>query len=344
MISREQDKLIKKWLSDSVLPEPDHMWVYDRFITELHEKGGGGKEERIGSSERGVPVYGFVFGDGPQTISLVGGAHADEPVGPNMLYRLVLELIQRPQVFEKLISRFRLLIIPHVNPDGDKQNAYWIRQWPDPDAFFSNVKREPPGRDIEFGYPGMRPENRAAAAFWRREGPVDLHVSLHGMAVSEGFLLLINDEWESDTRLWRKRFSQLMKCSGFLAHDHDRRGEKGFNYMGPGFTSTPKGSAMKKYFQSLGDNKTAQKFHKSSMEFHLELHPSALCMVTEFPLFLLPHSGNNGVPHHYETFRKAWKDADSEWLSCSGPETVPLHKAMHLQRLTILSALDLLDV
>jgi len=36
----------------------------------------------LGKSEEGRSLYGVVLGDGDQTVSLVAGHHADEPVGP----------------------------------------------------------------------------------------------------------------------------------------------------------------------------------------------------------------------------------------------------------------------
>lgn len=358
--------------------EPGIMWQYHRFVYELERLSPGtashvidqtpGPVSRvigqnpanvshmIGHSEKGEPIYGFVFGEGPKTVSLVAGAHADEPVGPNTLYRLILTMLWSPRKFEELYNRFRFLIIPHVNPDGDAANAEWMVHWPDVKAFMSGTKRELPGRDIEFGYPDMRPENRIASAFWKREGPADLHISLHGMQFSEGFLLLINDEWEEQTRQWRMQFDRSMKEEGLAPHDHDRHGEKGFNYMGPGFSSTPKGSAMRRHFLEQGDRETADKFHHSSMEFHLGMNPAVLCMVTEFPLFLVEHSATRGVPENYLKLKASWTEL-GEYDGSKGntPETMirnlverfnirplPLEKTMRLQLFVIQSGMDLI--
>ncbi|MDG5767044.1 M14 family zinc carboxypeptidase [Balneolales bacterium ANBcel1] len=324
----------KKMLSSV---DPALMWEYTQFLSVL-KKEAGAHESVIGESEQGRPIYGFELGHGPITISLVAGAHADEPVGPNTLYRLILSLLQNRQAFDGLLSRFRFLVIPHVNPDGDAANASWIRHWPDPERFFSLVERELPGRDIEFGYPDMRVENRAASEFWWKSGPADIHVSLHGMAVSEGFLLLVNDAWESKTRDWRNRFRSEMEQQGLMPHDHDRAGDKGFNYMGPGFSSTPKGSAMRQFFLQKEDTETAAMFRDSSMEFHLGLNPSVFCLVTEFPLFLLPHSGNDGIPKNYQLFREVWKTGGSIAEGRFDVRPMALEKAMDLQLYTVLSA------
>ncbi|MGM0737865.1 MAG: M14 family zinc carboxypeptidase [Bacteroidota bacterium] len=355
-------------LSQVVFPDDeDDMWLYSRFLKGLEERQPSASTRDtssrsnssriasslpassriIGTSEAGRPIYGFVFGDGAVTVSLVAGAHADEPVGPNTLYRLVFEMLDAPGRFEALFSRFRFLIVPHINPDGDAANAGWITRWPDPEPFLTGMQREKPGRDIEFGYPGMRPENRAAVRFWERETAPDLHFSLHGMQFSEGFLLLVNDEWEDGSRSWREKFKAAMREEGLPPHDHDRKGEKGFNYMGPGFTSTPKGKAMREHFLALGDPETAGRFHLSSMEFQLGRNERALCMVTEFPLYMIKPSCCNGVPEHYLQLKQEWASLKEDKLEIEhlvsrfGVRPLSLGKAMRLQRQTIRRAMDL---
>jgi hypothetical protein len=338
----------------------DDMWLYSRFLDELKKREQDPSTHIIGSSEAGKPLLGFALGDGPVVVSLVAGAHADEPVGPNTLYRLILEMLDRPGSFGNLFRRFRFLLIPHVNPDGDAANAPWISRWPDLAPFLTGMKRELPGRDIEFGYPGMRPENRAATAFWEREGPVHIHFSLHGMQFSEGFLLLVSDEWEERSRSWRKAYAGAMLKEGLAPHDHDRGGEKGFRYMGPGFTSTPKGTAMRDFFIGKGDAVTASLFHSSSMEFHIGKgreagrSPETLCMVTELPLFLVRTSPQDGIPEHYLALKEEWSrlredghDPDpgqaGRLVSRFDIRPVPLGKAMRLQRMTVRSAMGLAE-
>ena len=345
-----QELLLQKRETTMPVPldtdEATEMLTWSGFVETLHNVSANTSTKAansvIGKSEQGEPIYGFVFGEGPCTVSLVAGAHADEPAGPNTLYRLVWALLEEPELYSTLLSEFRLLVIPHINPDGDAANASWIRKWPDAEAALSGMVRELPGRDVEFGYPGMRPENRSAAAFWKEHPPADLHISLHGMAFSEGFLLLINDEWEARTRSWREMYHQKMRESGLPPHDHDRAGEKGFNYMGPGFTSTPKGSAMRAHFEKMGDPATAAKFHMSSMEFQIERNPDVLCLVTELPLFLLPHSGNTGRPENYLAFRDARSRREPDLLSRFSLSSLPLKRALDLHWFTITSAMNLI--
>ena len=74
------------------------------------------KDARIGCSREGRPISAYRIGDGPRRVSLIGGCHADEPVGPRFLRRLV-RFLAGPggTVLRKAATWF---VVPHVNPDG----------------------------------------------------------------------------------------------------------------------------------------------------------------------------------------------------------------------------------
>jgi hypothetical protein len=103
----------------------------------------------------------------------------------------------------------------------------------------------------------------------------------------------------------------MAASAGLALHDHNRQGEKGFFYLGPGFNTTPEGSAMRTYFRSLGDEEMAARFGLSSMEFVRSLGGDPLCLVTEMPLFVI--SGDQpsepGCPGPYLTFLERVRDA-----------------------------------
>ena len=242
----------------------------------------------IGISEQGRPVLGAVIGTGNRHATLIGGAHADEPVGPETLRLLIVSATRPEAALAAVLRQWRLWVVPHVNPDGELANRAWIERWPSVDAFLGHVLREPPGRDLEFGFPSMRPENAAVAAFMARAAPVRLHASLHGMAFAEGAALLIERGWVTRTARLRRAFSAAAAACGVGLHDEDRRGEKGFHYVRPGFATTPTGAAMRAHFRDAGDPETAALFHDSSMEHVARSAPgpeSPLCLVTEVPLF-----------------------------------------------------------
>ena len=264
----------------------------------------------IGQSEEGRPIQAFRFGDGPKKVALLAGAHSDEPVGPETLRALVIHFIKfvDEDIDIPLLKDYTFFLVPHVNPDGEAVNATWIKKMPNIESYLANAFREKPGRDIEFGYPDMRIENSAVSTFMKEFGPFDLYINLHGMAIAEGIMLLIEKHWIDRTETLQSRFIDIARNNDLPLHDHDRDGEKGFQYIGPGFTTTPEGKAMKEHFVNQGDHEMAAKFHSSSMEYIRSLGGDPLCLVTELPLFLVASNQINnskpGVPETYLAFKE----------------------------------------
>ena len=231
-------------------------------------------------------------------MSLVAGCHADEPVGPRFLRRLVGLL--SGAAGDELRRRATWFVIPHLNPDGAAANAAW--QTPGAERYdfaewLYHRARELPGDDIEFGFPrgdhdrDARPENRAAWEFWRGAAPFDLHVSLHGMSVAAGPYFLVERSWWPRFGEQARALSREVKDAGYELHDVDRGGEKGFHRLAPGFCSRPDSRAMRQHFLDLGDPDTAARFRPSSMEAVRALSGDPLTLVTEMPLFITPGVG-----------------------------------------------------
>lgn len=261
----------------------------------------------LGKSRQKRVLDAFTLGRGPIDISLIAGAHADEPVGPETLRLLIRKCAELRDASPELFERFRFVVIPHINPDSEMANQRWIKEWPNLEAYLLHAARELPGDDIEFGFPDMRPENRCVASFLKRQPKLAMHMSLHGMGFSEGAMLLIDQRWIDRTKVMRERFSQEAAALGLGLHDHDRAGEKGFRYIGPGFTTTPEGNAMREFFLQQGHPEIANLFHDSSMDYVRTLSKEPLCLVTELPLFIV--QGENagkkmGVPMSYLAFRE----------------------------------------
>ena len=206
----------------------------------------------LGSSREGRPVAGFRFGRGPEAVSLLGGCHADEPVGPRLLRRLAGYLAGL-DADDPMLTRHQWWIIPHLNPDGERRNAPW--QDPDTDAYdlgryLAGKVRELPGDDIEFGFPrddadpGARPENRAAYDWWRTcDRPFALHASLHGMGFAAGPFFLIDGTWETRCEALKASCRHRARGLGYVLHDAERHGEKGFFRFERGFASRPDSTA-----------------------------------------------------------------------------------------------------
>ena len=229
--------------------------------------------QKIGRSRDGRPIFAYRIGDGPVRVSLVGGCHADEPVGPRFLRRMVGFLAGEEG--SALRDAATWLIIPHINPDGAALNAAWQTPGADRYDFADYLRhrvRELPGDDIEFGFPhgeddlASRPENRAAWDFWRAHAPFDLHVSMHGMSVAAGPYFLVERSWWPRFGEAAGALTREVEAAGYALHDVERHGEKGFHRLARGFCSRPDSGAMRRHFLDLGDPGTAARFRPSSME------------------------------------------------------------------------------
>ena len=265
--------------------------------------------EEIGRSRDGRPIGAWRGGRGPLSVSLVAGCHADEPVGPATLRRLSGWLATLP-ADDPAVSDLQWSIIPHANPDGEAANNVWATRTVevadfqgaadrgfDLAAYAASVVREPPGDDVEFGFPysvgdgEARPENRAIAGFLADGAPYAAHGSLHGMAFGPGPWFLIEAAWAHRTTAMRERLRKRVWEMDYPLFDPDRGGEKGFSRIDEGFTTRPDSRAMRRHFLDRGDPETAALFRPSSMEHVRSLGGDPLTFVSEMPLFLLPPPG-----------------------------------------------------
>ncbi len=264
----------------------------------------------IGRSREGRPIRAYAIGDGPARVSLLGGCHADEPVGPIFLRRFARYLASSAGT--ALRRRARWVVIPMINPDGARANRAWQMDPQDSYdlvSFLRHRVRELPGDDIEFGFPngpkdsGARPENRAAAKLWADHAPFDLHVSLHGMSVAGGPYFLVERSWWDRFAPAGRALARCVLDAGYALHDAQRHGEKGFFRLAKGFCSRPDSRYMRRHFQGLGDGDTASRFRPSSMEAARSFGGDPLTLVTEMPLFIFPKVGEAPGPPD-----PAWED------------------------------------
>ncbi len=309
----------------------------------------------IGNSEEHRDIDAFILGKGPNHISILSGAHADEPAGSETIFHLLRFLLTKTAQNTAILQKYTFYFLPHINPDGEARNREWISQWPQVEAYLQHAQRELPGRDLEFGYPDLRMENNAVARFLKCHAPFRGHFSLHGMGFAEGCMLLIERSWIERTKKLRQDFIDITKQLGLPLHDHDRQGEKGFTHIAPGFTTTPESGAMQQFFLRQNDVETATKFRLSSMEFVRSLGGDPFCMVTELPLFIidltLPEH-RPGWPAAYLKFRAAKAGllqkvragaSIAKELATFQIRHLPLPTAMFVQLKTIESALETIE-
>ena len=110
---------------------------------------GGIAVDHIGTSREGQSILGYTLGSGIRHVSVVAGAHADEPVGP-MTTQMLPALLQGH--FPEFLDRFTFRVISNINPDGADRNRPWFSNPLDFRTYVANTVRELPGDDIEFGY------------------------------------------------------------------------------------------------------------------------------------------------------------------------------------------------
>lgn len=326
----------------------------------------------LGLSREGREVIGHVFGPeragrtGGLRLSLIGGCHADEPVGPALLRRLAAWLASRPED-APLLAGATWYIVPHVNPDGEVRNAAWsdhpvpaTDHLGEPDEAFDlylyvrHVVRELPGDDMEFGFPRgendleARPENRAVAAFLAGGAPFHLHGTFHGIGFTPGPWFLIDPAWIDRTAALRETLRARVHQMGYRLFDVDRGGEKGFSRVDEGFSTRPNSIAMRDYFLERGDPETAAKFRPSSMEYVRSLGGDPFTFVSEMPLFLRPlPEGDTGRPD--DPIFRSWLEravlAKTEEISRvmeeGGVRGMPLRDQMRLQLAFLNEALRL---
>jgi hypothetical protein len=300
-----------------------------------------------------------VLGRGPRHVSLIGGCHSDEPVGPAMLRRLASYLGTSPEA-EPLLSGYTWYVVPHVNPDGEARNAVWsdmsVHTLPATDhlgredrvfdlyLYLRNAMRERPGDDMEFGFPrgpgdeGARPENRAVASFLAGGAPFDIHGSFHSIAFASGPWFLIEPAWIDRTGGLREALRRRVRSMGYGLFDVDRGGEKGFRRIDEGFSTRPDSRSMVAFFEARGDLEMAAKFRPSSMEYVRSLGGDPFTFVSEMPFFLRPlPEGDTGRPD--DPVFRAWLERAAlagpaeiqAGMENAGIRGMPLRDQMRLQ-------------
>lgn len=316
----------------------------------------------LGLSRKGRPIHGFRFGNGGTRVSLIGGCHADEPVGPRMLNHLC-GYLNSLTASDPLLTDFDWWIVPHINPDGEILNRRWYQ---DTDkrynllGYLRHVTRELPGDDIEFCFPetagdeGARPENRAVYDWWKTAGEFHLHVSFHGMGFAAGPWFLIDEAWRNRIDLLKDRCVRTVNHMGYQLHDVERHGEKGFVRLGKGFCTRPDSRNMRRHFVQLGDDETAAKFKPSSMETIRAFGGDPLTLVSEMPLFITPGVGvelgpPDPVAQEWQTRIEKWRqraraaqhDTDlADELDQSEIRPMPVGDQMRLQLVFLAAGLE----
>ncbi|MDA3963190.1 MAG: hypothetical protein PF961_20595 [Planctomycetota bacterium] len=259
----------------------------------------------IGHSEQGHAVHGLRVGDPSlPLVSIVAGAHPDEPAGPVAALELLRHWPSNP-----LATQVQLAVVPVIDVDGIIAQRSWLAPWHgaiDLPRYLEHRMRRLPGADREFAWPGapwdphgasVLPECAAAASFLDSAGPAIAHLSLHGMFTALGPWYLLNRPALADRRLWAE-LQHSAADLGLPVHEFHRYGDKGFRRCGRGFCTAPSGPAMRRFFLQAGDPTTARSFGYGSMDAataraRAARRPEPLVAISEFPLLQLPETEPN---------------------------------------------------
>ncbi len=277
--------------------QPVHQAMSADDSAALHEQGA--TVAYIGNSADDHELFAYTIGDPKKpTVSIVAGAHPDEPAGPVA----ALALAKR---FSKsaILQQVRLAIVPILDIDGIYEQREWLDPFEkatDPVRYMQHRLRRLPGADREFAWPGapwggtILPECAAAADFLDAQGPAIAHLSLHGMAVAEGAWFLLDHLAMRDEILWSD-LKNTADNNNFNLHESFRYGDKGFRRSGKGFCTTPSGIAMrfwaKQTEQIFADHFAYGSMDAARLRCAKAQKPLPLCAVSEFPLFSIDQPG-----------------------------------------------------
>ena len=89
-----------------------------KIIKACRNNPGIAKYYYLGKSQQKRVIDAVVLGNGPKTVSLIAGAHSDEPVGPETLRSFILSGIEMKNELAGLFARFRFISMPQITPDG----------------------------------------------------------------------------------------------------------------------------------------------------------------------------------------------------------------------------------
>ncbi|WP_320776911.1 M14 family zinc carboxypeptidase [Streptomyces sp. CRN 30] len=149
---------------------------------------------RVGTSRAGEPLWLLSVGRGSRQTLVVGGPHANEPVGGATVRRLAERLVVDARLTEGADTTWNLLLC--LDPDGLRQNEGWltgpytldryVRRFYRP-SFLEQPEWLPDGPDSV-----ALPETRALLALQDELRPF-LQCSLHGVDVGGGFVELTHE-------------------------------------------------------------------------------------------------------------------------------------------------------
>ena len=149
---------------------------------------------QVGTSRAGLPLWLLSVGHGSRQALVVGGPHANEPVGGATALRLAERTLADPRLSDGADVTWNLLLC--LDPDGARRNEGWLSGPYTLGSYFRNFFRpgflEQPEWLPDGAERAALPETRTLLALQDELRPF-FQCSLHGVDVGGGFVELTRD-------------------------------------------------------------------------------------------------------------------------------------------------------
>jgi hypothetical protein len=238
---------IYRYANAMTLPARLRVPSHEELVHELQVLGSRYPERMSlrldGRSRGGRALVCAEVGAGDRVVAVTAGAHADEPAGTVTCLHVVRNLLEN-SAFEGLLSGFKFLLHPMLDPDGAALNYRWASEaFSYRDYLLHNYRNNSPAEDCEHGIPvspeqGLRPE----LAFFTRNvdrfrGSIAVYITLHTTHRTGGSIFAVSSHEDGSGRV--RALTQLCERFGVPVMDLDLHGEKGIETIAPGFIVAP---------------------------------------------------------------------------------------------------------
>ena len=271
-----------------------------------------------GQSRAGRDLVCVELGDSDKVIAVTGGAHSDEPAGTVTCLYLAKNLLENPE-FEELLLRYKFVIHPMLDPDGAALNYRWAREeFSYQDYLLHSFRNNRPAEDCEHGIPvNEDQEIRPELGFFRSnvdvyKGNIEFYITLHTTHRTGGSIFAISAKGDHTGRI--SALAELCERFQVPVMDVDLHGEKGIEYIAPGFIAAP---PMAKLAERFRDNpEILSQIKMPTYEYVEHTCGAQFCLISELPSIL-----DQTLRATCETeidlmeLKKAHLDSRSKWIA-----------------------------
>lgn len=191
------------------------------------------ERRNIGKSRQGRPIELLSIGTGRQSVLIVSGVHANEPVGSLTCEVLQHLLIEHADLRQSLDATWHF--VDPIDPDAAELNAGWIKEDLSLDSYFAHFARPALHHQADYTFSleagayrfsGSPPENAAFRAALDICRP-DILCPLHNCEFGGAFYVAsrpwpeLEDKWRIAADVWGVRLSSIGEPFSDLARHSD---------------------------------------------------------------------------------------------------------------------------